>query len=136
MWKTYILPVFGKPQIPFLQLKFSVPWHREILRLAETAWNQGAYESKDYPLGVRASLSKAFSHIVDHMAEMEAETRYTSAFQRDELRIKRILVYIEKNYGTGVTLESIAASANISCCAFRFRAVARYVWKTTFSTIV
>ena len=114
IWKNYIMPVLGNPQIPFLWLKASVPWQKEILQLAETAWNQGAYETKDYSLDVRACLSKAFSCIVDHMADLEAETRYTSAFQRDELRIKKILVYIEKNYGTGVTLEEIAASANIS----------------------
>lgn len=114
IWKNYIAPVLGNNQIPFLWLKASVPWHKEILRLSEAAWHQGAYEAKDYPLGVRSSLSMAFSHIVDHMAALENETHYTSAFQRDELRIKRILVYIEKNYGADIALEDIANSANIS----------------------
>ena len=114
IWKNYIMPVLGNSRIPFLCLKASVPWHKEILHLAETAWNKGAYEAKDYPLDVRSSLSKAFSYIVDHIEDMENETLYTSAYQRDELRIKKILVYIEKNYGMSITLEDIAASANIS----------------------
>ena len=114
IWKTYLSPVIGTPQIPFLLLKASVPWQKEILRLAETAWNQGAYEEKDYPLSVRSSLSMAFSHIVDHLKDMENETHYTSAFQRDELRIKKILIYIERNYGGSITLEELANSANIS----------------------
>ena len=114
IWKSYIMPVLGNVRIPFLWLKASVPWHKKILHLAETAWNQGAYEAKDYPLSVRSSLSKAFSYIVDHMEDMENETLYTSAFQRDELRIKKILVYIENNYGMSITLEDIADSANIS----------------------
>lgn len=114
IWKSYIEPVLGNPRIPFLWLKASVLWQSEILRLADRAWIQGAYEEKDYPLGVRSSLSMAFSHIVEHMEEMENETHYTSAFQRDELRIKKILVYIEKNYGADITLEDIAGSANIS----------------------
>ena len=125
IWKNYMMPVLGNSRIPFLWLKASVPWHREILHLAETAWNQGAYEAKDYPLGVRASLSKAFSYIVDHIEDLDNETRYTSAFQRDELRIKKILVYIEKNYAMGITLEEIADSANISTstCLRLFTAV-------------
>ena len=114
IWKTYVSPVLESPQIPFLLLKASVPWHREILRLAETAWNQGAYEAKDYPLIVRSSLSMAFSHIVDHLEDMKTETHYTSAFQRDELRIKKILIHIERNYGAGISLEELANSANIS----------------------
>lgn len=114
IWKQYVAPVLGNPRIPFLCLRASVPWQGEILRLAETAWIQGAYEGKNYPLSVRASLSMAFSHIVEHMADMENETHYTSAFQRDELRIKKILVYIEKNYGADITLKDIANSASIS----------------------
>ena len=114
IWKTYLLPVLGNPQIPFLLLKSAVPWQKEILHLAETAWNQGAYEAKDYPIVVRSSLSMAFSHIVDHLKDMETETHYTSAFQRDELRIKKILIYIERNYGGNITLEELANSTNIS----------------------
>lgn len=114
IWKTYIAPVLGKRQIPFLQLKATVPWHKEILRLADTAWHHGAYEAKDYPLVVRSSLSTVFSHIVNHLGEMENETLYTSAFQRDELRIKKILVYIENNYDVGISLEDMACCANIS----------------------
>ena len=114
VWKTYITPVFRNPEIPFLRLRSSVPWQREILALAETAWDQGAYERKDYPLGVRSNLSKAFSIIVNNISEIENEAHYTNAFQRDELRIKKILVFIEKNYGKTLTTEEIAGSANIS----------------------
>ena len=114
IWKTYIAPVLGNDQIPFLQLKASVPWQKEILCLAETAWHHGAYEAKDYPLIVRSSLSTVFSLIVNHLEEMENETHYTNAFQRDELRIKKILVYMENNYSAGISLEDMAGCANIS----------------------
>ena len=114
VWKTYITPVFRNPDIPFLRLRSSVPWQRDILDLAETAWNQGAYEREDYPLSVRSSLSKAFSKIVNNISDMENESHYTNAFQRDELRIKKILVFIEKNFDKALTIEDIASSANIS----------------------
>lgn len=114
IWKKYIAPVLGNSRIPFLLLKSSVPWQKEILDLAENAWNHGAYEKKDYSLEVRSSLSKVFSHIVDHMDVMEDETIYTNAFQRDELRIKKIMVYIEENYNLNISLDNMAKSANIS----------------------
>ena len=114
IWKKYVAPVLGNDKLPFLQLKASVPWQKEILRLAETAWEQGAYETNDYALFVRSGLSMAFAIITDHIDDMEYETSYTSAYQRDELRIKKIMLYIEKNYGSDITLETIAKSANIS----------------------
>ena len=114
IWKTCVAPVLGNNLIPFLQLKASVPWHKEILLLSEKAWHQGAYEAKNYPLDVRSSLSRAFAQLVDHMEEMENEACYTSTFQRDEHRIKKILVFIENNYGADISLRDMADCANIS----------------------
>ena len=124
-WKTYVAPVLGNPHIPFLRLTSSVPWQKELLLLAEKAWIQGAYEEKAYPINVRHNLGLAFSLITDNIGTMETEAFYTSSFQRDELRIKKILVYIERNCGSAITVEDIAGSANISVstCLRLFRVV-------------
>lgn len=114
VWKTVVAPVLGDPRIPFLRLTPAVPWQKEVLTFADSAWKQGAYEAKAYPLTVRANLSEAFLRIADNMGELENESRYNGAFQRDELRIKKTLVYIEKNYDAPLTVQSIADSANIS----------------------
>ena len=125
IWKTYISPVLGNAQIPFLRLTPSVSWQNEILRLAESAWNQGAYETIDYPLGVRSSLSQAFSIIVNNMDDPGFESHYSDAFQRDEYRIKKVLVFIDANYDKAINIEDIAGSANISIstCLRLFRTV-------------
>ena len=125
IWKTYIVPVFANPNIPYLPLMPSVPWQKEILRLAETAWDHGAYEDRDYPLGVRFCLSRVFSLIINHMADMKNESGYTSAFQKDELRIKKALMFIEKNYDAAITIDGFAGSANISVstCLRLFRTI-------------
>ena len=39
---------------------------------------------------------------------------HTDKYQQDELRIKKALLYIERNYGSAVMLEEIAASASVS----------------------
>lgn len=82
--------------------------------MAEKAWEYGAYDKKDYPLVVRASLGSVFSIIIDHMENMENEDIYSNSFQRDELRIKKSLLFIERNFSGNITLKHIAKSANIS----------------------
>lgn len=125
IWKTYVLPVLENNQLPFLQLSSSVTWQKEILRLAETAWNSGGYETADYPLVVRSCLSKAISLISHHMDDLESEFHYTVRFRHDEERIKQALVFIESNYSESITIDDIAKSANVSTstCLRLFRTV-------------
>lgn len=114
IWKKYVDPVLLSSQIPFLILKNFVPWQKDMIYLAEKAWEYGAYDKKDYPLVVRASLGSVFSIIIDHMENMENEDIYSNSFQRDELRIKKSLLFIERNFSGNITLKHIAKSANIS----------------------
>ena len=117
IWERYVAPILENRRFPFLRLSASVSWQREILRLAETAWQSGGYESEDYPLVVRDCLSRAFSLLVSHMEDPENAFRFSSRFQRDEERIKKALVFIEKNYDEALSIEEIAASASVSTSA-------------------
>lgn len=125
IWKTYIVPILKNRQFPFLRLRCSVPWQKEVLRLAEVAWNSGGYETEDYPLVVRHCLSKAFSIINNHLSDLVNEHHYTSRLLQDEERIKQALLFIEKNYAGSVSVDSIAKSANVSVstCLRLFRTV-------------
>ena len=82
--------------------------------MAENAWQSGAYEKKDYPLHVRYLLSQAMALIAGHAETIGRESAYTDKYQRDELRIKKALLFIERNYGSSLTLEEIASSASVS----------------------
>lgn len=113
-WTAYVEPILLNRSLPFVRLTSSVPWQKEVLRLADLAWDYGAYEKKDYPLQVRFCLGMAFSHLADHAAELEVESQDSEKYRRDELRIKKALSFIEQNYDSGITIESIAESANIS----------------------
>ncbi len=114
IWRSYVLPVLENRCLPFLRLRPAVPWQREILQLAEKAWSSGGYETEGYPLAVRACLSEALSLIAAHMRDPESAFCCTSGFERDEERIKKALVYIEKNYDGPVSIDDVAKSANIS----------------------
>ena len=113
VWNTYVAPILSHDNLPFVKLSPNIPWQKEILTLAEKAWSSGAYEKADYPLTVRSSLTKITSLLVKNI-DSEIEHPFTSKTQRDELRIKKTLYYIETHYKEQVTIEDIATSANIS----------------------
>ncbi|MBP3882744.1 MAG: helix-turn-helix transcriptional regulator [Lachnospiraceae bacterium] len=125
IWNTYIEPVFGNPLLPFIRLSSAVPWNNDILKLADYAWNQGAYEKRDYPFGVRDSLSGVFRTIMDYKEMLQKESLYTDRYQKDMLRIKKCLAFIEKKFASPVTIEDIAKNADISVssCLRLFRNV-------------
>jgi AraC-like DNA-binding protein len=63
--------------------------------------------------------------IVNHADSLEDEADYMSKYQREELRIKKALIFIERNYAAAITLDDIAESAAVSSstCLRLFRAV-------------
>ena len=113
IWNTYISPILSHKNLPFIRLSPKTPWQKEILSLAEKAWQYGASEKLDYALTVRSSLSQITSLIV-HNIDTETEHPFTSKTQRDELRIKKTLYYIETHYHEQITIDDIAADADIS----------------------
>ena len=114
IWQTCVAPILGNSRLPYIRLSPSVPWQKECLNLVETAWNFGAYDKENYPIQVRYCLSQAFSQIAANAAILESEPRYTGKYRRDELRIKKALLFIEQNYAEDITIDDIAQSAGIS----------------------
>ena len=48
------------------------------------------------------------------MELLQNETVYTDRFQKEELRVKKCLIFIENNYASSITIDDIAKSAGIS----------------------
>ena len=67
----------------------------------------------EYFSPVRSSLSRIASLMV-HNIGTETVHPFTSKTQRDELRIKKTLYYIETHFREQITIDDIAASADIS----------------------
>ena len=114
IWKTYVEPILNDKNLPFIKLSPTVPWQKEILKLSDSAWKQGAYEKTDYPVTVRQNMTHVFTLISKHLEILSHESTYTDRFQKDELRIKKALVFIENNYQGNITIDEIAASSDIS----------------------
>ena len=114
IWQTCVAPILGNSRLPYIRLSPAVQWQKEFLNLAENAWNFGAYDQENYPLEVRHCLSRSFSLIAANAEIIESELRTTGKYQRDELRIKKALLFIERNYAENITIDAIAQSAEIS----------------------
>ena len=114
VWETYIKPIFKKQALPFIKLSPTISWQNDILQLSNCAWLNGAYEKTNYPITVRHSLTRVFSLIKSNIDLIENETEFTDKAKQDELRIKKILFFIENNYPTMITIADIAKSGDIS----------------------
>ena len=125
VWQTAVAPVLGNPHVPFIHLRPSVPWQKEFLQLAETAWDRGAYDRPGYPIQVRYCLSRALSLIADNAEVTGNELRYTGRYRQNENRVKKALTYIENHYDGEIGIDDIARSAGISVstCLRLFSAV-------------
>ena len=113
VWNTYIEPLLDNPKVPFIHLHQSISWQKEILDFAETAWIYGAHDKKNYPLVVREALSNIFSRILDNIDFID-DLHFSDKEHRDELRIKKTLLFIENNYAEKITIDDIAKSADMS----------------------
>ena len=125
VWKTCLEPVLADPLLPFIRLSPSIPWQKQILEFSESAWESGAYDRKDYPVQVRYLLGKAFADMSRHADTVRSELHYTGRYRKDELRMKKALLFIEMNYANDITIEGIADSAGISVssCLRMFRLI-------------
>ena len=112
--KTYLTPLIGNEELPFVILKNNNYWQQEIVRLAEDAWNTGAYETTDYALEVPYALGKICSLILNHYSEAHDEVSDLKKLKKDEIRMKRILNYIGKHYAENIGIDDIAGSCSIS----------------------
>lgn len=125
VWKSYVAPVLENPRLPYIHLSPSVPWQKELLCHIEEAWEYGAYDRQDFPIQVRYHLSQSFSLIAANAAQIEDGLHYTDRYHQDEIRIKKALLFIERNYSEDITIDAIADSAgvSVSTCLRLFRSV-------------
>ena len=114
IWSSYVQPVLSSHSLSYLTLRPSLPWQKEILESAENAWKCGAYETEDYPIVVREELTGIMRLIRGHMEPSMFEHAGIAGRERDELRIKKTIRFIEDHWRDQIAIDEIAASASIS----------------------
>ncbi len=129
----YLAPVILNEKIPFIHLRPETPWHREILDTLERAFSLlqrygkagiygkpvtldfscGDLESPAFEMEVQRMISSVMQTLFIHRKECEVAsvTKNEHALQ---IRMQKMLSFINENYSREITLNDIAGSASIS----------------------
>ena len=105
--QKYILPVLHDP----FQKALSLQEDDRIITYLQNAWNAMHSESDNYPLTVRDELSAIFADLAERTSRVSTDVRHDA--QRSE-RTQIMLETIHAQYDEDLSLEEIAASANVS----------------------
>jgi len=110
--QKYILPVIECKELEAMVFHPSVPNQRKILELIHRAYDVADEAAYGYEFEVRNDLSTMWALLCKE-AEPILKAKKRISGQSEE-RIKKMLLFIRANYREKLSLEQIAASANIS----------------------
>lgn len=106
--QRYVRPLLRSSTRKLL-LRQDVPWQRQAIRAVEEAYQAFETEEFGWELLARAALSRLWQLVAKH-ADLSTPAEEESS---DVRRLRVMLQYIRENYSRSLTLEEIAASANI-----------------------
>ena len=129
----YLAPVILNEKIPFIHLRPEISWHREILDTLDRVYSLlqrygktgiygkpvtldfscGDLESPAFEMEVQRMISSIMQTLYVHRGECEVAsvTKNEHALQ---IRMQKMLSFINENYSREITLNDIAGAASIS----------------------
>lgn len=114
----YVAPVINCQNLNYLLLKKDVKWQKEVLDKIENLIY--AEDTKDfgYELEQKNTLGEIWLIMIRNLQHL-FNSNNIPIISADESRIKMMLQFIHENYSKNISLEEIAAAANLSkseCC--------------------
>ena len=119
--EKYFLPVSRNNALQLWQIKPDSLPHIEMISAEMKAIELCRQEPEGYEFDLRTKLCDFWRLLLKDTTEIRSKARHHS--NADTERIKTMMAFIHENYGNKVSLEEIAASANISTreCSRCFR---------------
>lgn len=111
VYQKYISPVVFDKYFPCMVLKKNIQWQYEILKYLSELYKLYQKQSYGFELLVQALLVKIWLTLV---LNLDRKVQGSSAELVMEERIKHMVTYIQSVFSETITLEQIAASANVS----------------------
>lgn len=106
--QRYLRPVLCSP-VRAIPLRRSISWQREAVSAVEGAYHAYASEDFGWELRVRGELSRLWLLAAEHTAPSGAAAEENS----DTRRLKEMLRCLHDHYDRPISLEEIAAAANV-----------------------
>lgn len=113
IFKRYIRPMLSDSAVRGFRLSGEIPWQKEILDRVRELFAMSDDRSWGYELRCRNIISQIWLTIAVNLPIGQSEA-FQPATALSESRIKVMLSFIHQNYGSDITVEDIAAAANIS----------------------
>lgn len=111
-WQKYLRPLMNDNTFAFVRLNPQNEWERKAVVLIEEAWQKCKDEPEGYEFDVRNALSQFISLLISNNSLVTVP--HSDKTRRNQERIKKMLSFIQKNYGNEIKVKDIANSATIS----------------------
>lgn len=111
-WHKYVNPLLINTSLKYIYLDGSENWHKKIIQVVESAWQNCVNEPFGYEFKVRASLSELIASLINYHPIVSHKPS-EKAIRTNE-RIKIMLQYIQENYYEQITIPILASQAMIS----------------------
>lgn len=109
-----IFPFLRDSGFSFCKMCHEILWQRRCVNFAKIIWNKVKTESSEFQNDCRYLLTKIF-HILIANCKLKDSSKNDNAFSLiQNERVKKIILFIEKNYSSEIKLEQIAAFAAVS----------------------
>lgn len=134
IYTNYVQPILLDTSIPYIIFNQSCPWHKEVIMYLDQVFSllqkygkipqyYGAYPllpfvhqnitSSCFELDIHALIIKIWKIIFIHFIEIPTIPQHSSQ-QSSQIRLQKMITFIEKNFYNKITLNDIADQANIS----------------------
>lgn len=133
IYQSYVKPLTVNTELPFIVLHPQIPWQKEILNRLDIVFSLlqkygtvGVYgcapfieyehagiSSNCYEMQVQREISNIWQIIYSHLAELP-HTPVSKAKHLLQVRMQKMLTFIYLHYADAISLDDIAAAANIS----------------------
>lgn len=113
IYQTYIRPVAGCDDLPFVHFRRADPAHREILELIRDTGRRMQHPEPCYEMAVQRNLSCVFEYLYRHLDSLPRSAA-TRVQLKSQVRLQKMLTCIYERYAQPLTLAGIAAAAHIS----------------------
>ena len=113
IYRKYIQPIAHCDELPFVVFNQKNSWHEEVNRLIKNVYYLMSEQGQCYEMAVQRYLSRILEYIFSNFDDLPKAENIRIQINT-QIRIQKMLSYIQEHYTESVTLEDIAKAANIS----------------------
>lgn len=130
MYQNYFLPFLNNFSLPYVVFSPAVAWQRELCEYLFATYNLGLSEgnlyevssclpqlrrvkSECFELDIHLNLLKIFRILFAHRSDLPY-IKATHSDHTTQIRLQKMLQYIQGHYSESISLKTLAASAGIS----------------------